>query len=222
MESNNTPPYMLPDALDEGWNFARALLAERLSAKLSQEDLGSLLEVDGSTVGGWERGHFKPSAECLKRIYEWQPALQAFEVQPTVKNKPSGFTGPHEGVTPGMQPTVKQTPNRVRGKTRDKVVRAPEPVVELQRILEGQDARPVARNFPIVELPQLPKPTQMPLEFKKPEQPNDLLRILQKYNAFLALMPPGSRLALLNFLHEAFVSGLSLQNTIDILKAMPQ
>ena len=49
-------------------DFALWLLAYREDQNMTQDELGGLIGVDGSTVGTWERGECSPTYAMLCRI----------------------------------------------------------------------------------------------------------------------------------------------------------
>lgn len=223
--------------------FGSALLEERTRHGLTQTALGKILQVDASTIGHWERGHFRPSQPCYEAILRWAPKLKKHPLPDTFHDqKPPGWAGSHDGISPAVQPATRAAPNRVKAKVRE-VGEA------LHRADSAQAKAKDARSSPIcsncgdvlrkdgtcpnmdaggyctgnVQLP-LPLPgvaTEKPRTKSNGSSSNAAAqRLLKKYAAFIGSSTSLLvRQSLLEFLREADGNELSLKHVIEVIEA---
>ena len=105
----------LKDASSLLGNFGRAVFRVREHRGLTQGALGRILHVDGSSVGHWERGDYRPTPPCLDALLQWAPSLKNYPLPSTDRQaKPPGWPGEHVGVKKGKQPATKAKPNRIK------------------------------------------------------------------------------------------------------------
>lgn len=90
--------------------FHVALLAMRQADGLRQEDLASLLDVEASSVGAWERNQTTPVEAHYAQLLKLWPALAEAEVpQARAIPKPVGNVGARK-TDPGPAPPAPQLP----------------------------------------------------------------------------------------------------------------
>lgn len=100
--------------------FGDALWKARRRAGLTQPALGEIIGVTGSTIGHWERGHFRPTTGCYKALCHWRPHLRKLPLPPPSRDdKPVGWEGEHNGVSRPNRPAKTAPPHRVDAKPKD-------------------------------------------------------------------------------------------------------